>query len=53
MQKNIIEYFVRRPIPIAIAQYNSQKNDPFLKAITKKKVDADQSSNNHASVVAN
>ena len=53
MQKNIIEYFVRRPIPAAIAQHNSQKKDPFLKVIIKKKVDADQSSNNHASVVAN
>ena len=53
MQKNIIEYFVRRPIPTAIAQHTSQKKDPFLNAIIKKKVDADQSSNNHASVVAN
>ena len=53
MQKNIIEYFVRRPIPTAIAQHSSQKKDPFLRAIIKKKVDADQSSNNHASVVAN
>ena len=53
MQKNIIEYFVRRPIPTAIAQHNSQKKDPFLKVIIKKKVDADQNSNNHASVVAN
>ena len=53
MQKNIIEYFVRSPIPTVIAQHNSQKKDPFLKDIIKKKVDVDQSSNNHASVVAN
>ena len=53
MQKNIIEYFVRRPNPTAIAQHNSQKKDPFLRVIIKKKVDVDQSNNNHASVVAN
>ena len=38
MQKNIIEYFVRRPIPAAIAQHNSQKKDPFLNVIIKKKL---------------
>ena len=53
IQKNIIEYFTSRPIPTVIAQHNSQKKDPFLKVIIKKKVDADQNSNNHASVVAN
>ena len=53
MQKNIIEYLVSRPSPATPAQHNNQKKEPFLIALRKKNVAADQNSISQASVVAN